>query len=215
MRNQTLCIVLVAALMNTGIAFSQNVNHSHKHDSLSYIYLGFGGGPAFEGYNYGLSANIIFANHWGYSIKLNSNRIIAKSLPYDYIERLCFFGNCIPTDNYNSVSVHLLREMPAIHKAVRFGFEAGPSIGFYKKATFRRKPGGGGWFGSNYTTSYFEESALGLTLRAKGAFYLTTFTGIELAVVSIINKQQPFLGAEVYLLLGKVRKRIEPDTEFW
>lgn len=214
MRNQTICIVLVAAFMNTGIAFSQNVNHSQKHDSLSYIYLGFGGGPASGGYNHGLSANIIFENQWGYSIKYNSNRIIAKSLPNDYIEGLCFFGKCIPTDNYNSVSVHLLREMPTIHKAVRFGFEMGPSIGFYKKATFRIKPGGGGWFGSNYTTSYIEESALGLTLRAKGAFYLTTFTGIELAMVSIINQQQPFLGAEVYLLLGKVRKRQDPKTEF-
>jgi len=207
MRIQALLIICIACMLNAGSAVSQNGNQAQNKDKLSYIYMGLGGGPAFEGYNFGLSGSLTFSNNWGCVVKYNTNRVTAKKLPNDYIERLCFFNNCIPKDNFNSVSISLLREFDSRYESVRFGLEAGPAIGIYQQATFRKKSSGGGWFGSNYTTSYIETTALGLHLRARGAFYLASFTGIELAISTTINQYQSYIGADVFIIFGKVKAR--------
>lgn len=210
----TITTIIVTALMLTltGKLLAQTPSNQEKEVKVQYVYLSGGGGVIINGSVAGASINLIQSNNWGYTAKFNWAGIEARALPQDYQPGICIFGGCVPTDDLVTVSMKLMREFPTRSKSLRFGVEAGPAFGIFREAYFIRNPNMG-WFGSSYYTRYSESGSIGLEMRAKLALPLTTVAGLEAAIVSAINAQQPYLGIEFMLTTGKVRERIRPKNQ--
>lgn len=173
----------------------------------SKLYLNFGLGILeSSGKIGGIGLNAISSNNWGFSLSWNFYSISAEDIPPDYFGGLISFP---PYDNTTSFSIRILKEFDPFTKFIRFGIEAGPSMALYKKVIFTPYNSTSFW-GKNYETSTSSKSLIGLSLRAKIEFPVAGFFGIEIAIISNINKYQSYVGSELHFMLGKVRDRIKP-----
>ncbi len=230
MKKLILLICLIACFLpQTNIAQSENTLIGTSN--LSKLYLNGGYGLS-SGRLTGLGLNFIYLNNWGFSLSYNKFETPAKNLPSNYQNGNCSFGGCEgTTDVLNAYTFRMIREFNTNSKFVRFGVEGGLSFVSYKPAEIinnnsTNNSSGNYSSGNSSGSSYFngssffgtsfsaygnnnpkksENTSMGLSLRAKVAFPLTTFTGLELAAISNINRFQSYVGAELYLIIGLIR----------
>lgn len=201
-------VLLVIVLFFTSLSvFSQEdstiISSPRKHK----LYLNIGGGIlGYSGEMWGFGLNAIFPNNWGFSLSYNYFSLVAKDLPADYSG---VFFSFVPYDNIGSFSIRVMKEFDPFSKFIRFGIEAGPSLGLYEKVVFKPYSSsilGGG----NYETSTFVEKMPGLSLRVKIEIPAARFIGLEIAAISNINKYQSYVGYELHYMIGCVRDKIKP-----
>lgn len=214
-------------------------NHSYSKDlvsdvkedtmkskiNVSAFYIGLG-------YNFikkepsSFNTTFILKNKWGLTYRFTQNDFTAKNLPSDYssFEDIRF----VKDDQIKANSFSISREFQPRTKLIRFGIEAGPSFIKYRRADFTYFPGyeaegfsfllwlltgDGGtkeWVPPRYETNYSYHESVGLNLRTKMEFPLTTRLGFEFAAFGNFNKVKSLTGAEFCLTIGLVRENNKP-----
>jgi hypothetical protein len=187
-----------------GISLSNyNRKYRYKQDGyLSGLYLNMGLGKS-NSLIMGIGLNLFYSNNWGGSLSCNYFTQRAVELPPDFYGGFTYLED--PTDHIVSYSVRLMREIPTSVDQIRFGIEGGVSMVQYQRAHFLYSPQG--WFSlnSNYIVTYSKSNTLGLSFRAKAELPFTRIWGMELALISNINKYQSYVGCELHTTLGMLR----------
>ncbi|HRK26040.1 MAG TPA: hypothetical protein PK239_02000 [Chitinophagales bacterium] len=196
-----LCFLLFTFLPKKANAQPSGAPKLAPYSSSFYLNLGGGGGT---GGSLGVGLNYVSAKNTGFEVSYRFFTPRAKNMPSDYQPGLCIFGNCQP-DDY----AHFINTMFKFHKAlnakpVRYELSAGPGLLLYNEAHFT--PQNGGWFGSNYHIYREMKLSAGLSVRGALSVWLLKRFGIEIAVFTNLNPMRSVVGAEVYLLLGRLRR---------
>jgi hypothetical protein len=154
----------------------------------------------------GAGATTILSNNWGIAADFQYYRIRAAELPSDYRTGLFLFGDGIPKDQVQAISLRLDREFPSRTPFLRFGMEAGPSLVLYQRCHFTRDPNPD-FLSSNYITTNSHQASAGFSIRVKSEVLFTWFLGMEFAVVSTINPFESYAGIELGLVFGLLRQQ--------
>lgn len=199
--------LIAACLLLAAIADAQT-NEPATVSKGSKIYFAVGGGAGYKSQMLGFSGTWIMKNDWGFSLSYKGNNFEPRNLPSDYYQGLDFVK---PYDYLHFLSFNYLREFDSKTKLLRYGIEAGPSLVTEGVAVFTHKPYAGlnDLFESNYTYTYAQKPAVGLSVRGKIEFPFSRFAGLEGAVFANVNAFRSIVGGEIYLTLGKVRDRIK------
>lgn len=175
---------------------------------LTAFYLGFGAGyPWMSGSN----VNFILSNDFGGSLSYRSTTFDAKNAPSDYdASFLCnlIIDRCTPQEELKSFSIQLMKVYRNPFSKRRLGWEFGPALVVYKETLFTPYTRVGSVLSAKgYTLNYKSHKTAGAILRAKVDFPITKGLGLELAIVSNINRYYPYAGFEVFLNAGVLRER--------
>ena len=154
----------------------------------------------------GMSMTYLLSNNWGAKFNMKGYGQVAKDLPADYRDGF-LFGTGKPKDYLMAYSLAITKEFITSSPSAKLGLEAGFSIIDYKKARFERQSSGGFFSAANYKIEKKSEISFGLHLRAKAEVMFNGGVGMELAVISNINKFQSYVGVEIAFNLGMLRRK--------
>jgi hypothetical protein len=175
-------------------------------EGLTGIYL--------RGITAGLGYSLIRNNYLGGNINFKANIFKSRNAPTDYYDD--GYRVFAPKDYVNILSLNLVKEFTVPRKSMRLGLEAGPSWVNYSKAEFEPNSSYDpnpdphvNWIyqiGTKY--KYFKShtagNTIGVSLKAKMVFPISSFSGIELSVFGNINNLKSVAGLEFVMILGKV-----------
>jgi len=101
-------------------------------------------------------------------------------------------------------SFQVFREFPGTGEKVKMAFEFGPSFISYHLIEFtRRNPV---WIGSKYEKTDIIKQSAGLSASFNINILLLRWMGFDASVFTNINPLQSFVGFEIYLNLGLIRR---------
>jgi len=194
--------ILFLAFLSVISIFNVTAQELKTKAKPEQFFLNFGSGGGTGG-TMGAGFSILPAKnkgiHFGYRFITHD----ASNKPDDYHAGLCIFGNCQPQDYFHLATVAYKMMFNTRKERIKYGFEAGPSLVFNNKAYFT--PQTAGWFGSNYQINRRIETTVGLNLRGVVDFNLLKRFGLEIAGFTNLNPESFIGGAELCLLLGKIR----------
>jgi len=171
-------------------------------------------GIYFRGMMMGMGYSLIRNNYIGGNINFKANIFKSGDVPTDYNDD--GYRVFSPKDYVNILSFNLVKEYILPHKSMRLGFEAGPSWINYSKAIIEPNPNYDpnpdpdvNWIyrigtKHKYNKSHTSDNTIGLSLKVKTVFPITSFTGMELAIFGNINNLKSVAGFDIVVMFGKI-----------
>jgi hypothetical protein len=147
--------------------------------------------------------SVIFDGKWGASLSHNYFTLKARRLPGDF---RCNYLDTDPQDQLETYSLRVLRNFGNASQKHNVGVECGLTWLYCKSAQFTPvRNNKGNETKGYYNIRYRARNNLGLSLRLKSEIMLTKMASIELATVANFDRQNYYVGCELFLS-GKLVK---------
>ena len=155
---------------------------------------------------------LYFGNNWGVAFEGMQTYYKAKNLPKGYKTGFCLFGDCVPNDRMQVISLEVNREFNLPGKGASIVLGAAPSYVIYDETEF--KPASSRGFGSFFEESSFDsfvvrQRVLGLSVHTKLLFRPIKHFAIGVGWFSSFNKARAAHGAEISIVGGALQYRRE------
>jgi hypothetical protein len=188
-------------------------NNFHKR-KMPFVYLESGAAWGYKKEFVHIGATVSLKNKWGlnFSQKIFSQN--AALLPEDYkYGGLCFFGDCLPRDEFYISSFSIQRMFFSKNAKLRYTIDAGIGRLHSTVADFTKRPRVTGWIffsGTNYNVNFTNEAKTGIIFSAFVESPFTNVAGLKIGTTAFIvpNSKYSHVGFQALLTLGYLREKI-------
>jgi hypothetical protein len=202
-------------IINCNAQTQKNNFHQKK---MPFIYLEGGAAWGYKKEFIQMGTTVSLKNKWGLNVSQKMFRKNAALLPEDYIQGgFCFFGDCLPTDEFYISSFSIQRMFFSNNEKLRYTIDAGIGRLHSTVADFTKRPSVTGWIffsGTNYNVNFSKEAKTGIAFSAFVESPFTEVVGLKIGTTVFIvpNSKYSHIGFQALLTLGYLReKRIKKN----